>query len=600
MIDRVVGNTYRIVEKIGEGGMGTVYRAVDLVLEREVALKAIRPELAREPEIVERFRAEARALARVSHPAIATIYSFFLDGDELFLAMELVRGRSLSEVLAAEGRLPWERAVRLLSSALVGIEEAHRAGIIHRDLKPDNLMLTDSAAGERLKVMDFGIARVAGSGHLTRTGLLVGTLRYMAPEQIRGEEVDHRADLYALGAVLFQMLTGQPPFDGPTDFAILRAQIEDPPVPPGSLVPGIPDWLDRAVMRALAKKPDERFADVGEMRCALEIRSSRPEDATRPTLPAPSLEELQTVVTPPRPRPIPLIPQIPQTSPPSNPATSYRPVELRSASSRGWWMAFAAVVLIAVAAGLGAAFWNRGAGGDAGVAANPSESPQTMQSPTSQPAVPASSSLSPAVSEPSAAPTPTTSVTSVTARPAPTPVLREPLHRETPPPAAPGEGAPIPVTRLPVETPPPAEPAPAAEPPAADSALGDDLGQLADGLVDRSSHLVEVYNDFLGQKEDSGADLTPADEQLKDELDNFQDRAEKLQGLIQGGFFSRIRHRAAPERRAMMVRRGRDLVQQGEQVERLMAQVQPGPEVRQAWQEVRQRWKKIVALIGSG
>src|SRR5262245_12847785 len=186
MIGRVVGN-YQIAERIGEGGMGTVWRAVDLMLEREVAVKAIRADLAREPQIVERFRSEARTVARVNHPAIATIYSFFQDGEEWFIAMELVRGRSLAEVIRNEGALSWQHAVALLAAALEGIEQIHRLGIVHRDFKPDNLMLTETGG---IKVMDFGIARVAGSGHLTRTGLLVGTLRYMAPEQIRGEEVD--------------------------------------------------------------------------------------------------------------------------------------------------------------------------------------------------------------------------------------------------------------------------------------------------------------------------------------------------------------------------------------------------------------------------
>ncbi|MBV8201861.1 MAG: serine/threonine protein kinase, partial [Acidobacteria bacterium] len=217
MIDRVIGN-YRIVEKVGAGGMGTVYRAVDLMLEREVAIKAIRPELSREPEIVERFRAEAKMLARLNHPAIATIYSFFVEGEDLYLAMEFVRGRSLAWLLHNAGPLPWERALPLLAGALDGIEQAHRAGIVHRDLKSENLMLTESGT---VKVMDFGIARLVGSGRLTRTGLLVGTLHYMAPEQIRGEEVDRRADVYALGAVLYEVLTGRVPFEGGSDFAVL-------------------------------------------------------------------------------------------------------------------------------------------------------------------------------------------------------------------------------------------------------------------------------------------------------------------------------------------------------------------------------------------
>jgi tRNA A-37 threonylcarbamoyl transferase component Bud32 len=265
MIDRVIGN-YRIVEKVGEGGMGTVYRAVDLMLEREVAIKAIRPELSREPEIVERFRAEAKMLARLSHPAIATIYSFFVEGEDLFLAMEFVRGSSLSHLLQSAGPLPWERAVPLLAGALDGIDQAHRVGIVHRDLKSDNLMVSESGT---VKVMDFGIARLIGSSRLTRTGLLVGTLHYMAPEQIRGEEVDRRTDIYALGAVLYEMLTGRVPFQGASDYAVLKAHVEEDPAPPSAAMPGLPSWLDQAILKALAKAPAERFQTVEELRLFL-------------------------------------------------------------------------------------------------------------------------------------------------------------------------------------------------------------------------------------------------------------------------------------------------------------------------------------------
>ncbi|HEY6320916.1 MAG TPA: protein kinase, partial [Thermoanaerobaculia bacterium] len=270
MIDRVIGN-YRIVEKVGEGGMGTVYRALDVMLEREVAIKAIRPELSREPEIIERFRAEAKMLARLSHPAIATIYSFFVDGEDVFLAMEFVRGRSLSGVLQTAGPLPWERTVSLLAGALDGIEQAHRVGIVHRDLKSDNLMVTESGT---VKVMDFGIARLIGSSRLTRTGLLVGTLHYMAPEQIRGEEVDRRTDVYALGAVLYEMLTGRVPFQGSSDYAVLKAHVEEHPAPPSAAMPGLPPWLDRAILKALAKAPAERFQTVEELRLCLQGQGS--------------------------------------------------------------------------------------------------------------------------------------------------------------------------------------------------------------------------------------------------------------------------------------------------------------------------------------
>ncbi|MDP9122229.1 MAG: serine/threonine protein kinase, partial [Acidobacteriota bacterium] len=262
LIGKVVGN-YRVLEKVGEGGMGTVYRALDLMLEREAALKVIRPELTLDLEALERFGAEARLLARVNHPAIAAIYSFFLHGENLFLALEYVRGESLGRLLRREGALSWERAVALLGYALDGIAEAHRAGIVHRDLKPDNLMITDAGT---VKVMDFGIAReVDTSRGLTRTGFMIGTLRYMSPEQIREHPVDRRTDIYALGVVLFEMLTGRLPFDGGSDFGILRSHVEEPPPAPRSLVPELPEWLDHAILRALAKDPADRFQSIEEL-----------------------------------------------------------------------------------------------------------------------------------------------------------------------------------------------------------------------------------------------------------------------------------------------------------------------------------------------
>ena len=297
MIDRVIGN-YRIVEKVGEGGMGTVYRALDVMLEREVAIKAIRPELSREPEIIERFRAEAKMLARLSHPAIATIYSFFVDGEDVFLAMEFVRGRSLSGVLQSAGPLPWERAVPLLAGALDGIEQAHRVGIVHRDLKSDNLMVTESGT---VKVMDFGIARLIGSSRLTRTGLLVGTLHYMAPEQIRGEEVDRRTDVYALGAVLYEMLTGRVPFQGASDYAVLKAHVEEYPSPPSAAMPGLPPWLDRAILKALAKAPAERFQTVEDLRLCLQGQGAPAAAGPTFVIPAadqPTLHMAPTVAAP--------------------------------------------------------------------------------------------------------------------------------------------------------------------------------------------------------------------------------------------------------------------------------------------------------------
>jgi serine/threonine protein kinase len=575
MIERVLSNSYRIVEKVGEGGMGAVYRAVDLMLDRDVAIKAIRPELAREPEIVERFRSEARLLARVSHPAIATIYSFFQDGDDLFLAMEFVRGRSLSRVLESEGGLPWDQAVRLLSSAMEGIEVAHRAGIIHRDLKPDNLMISEAG---NVKVMDFGIARAAGSGHLTRTGLLVGTLRYMAPEQIQGEEADHRVDIYALGAVLYQTITGRSAFDGKSDYAIIRAQIEDMPPPPSTVVPGIPGWLDRAVLRALAKKPAERFQSVEEMRRFLATRGGTISggEATRVTGTRPeAIAEMPTLVTPPRPAPRPSIPTSASQPPPE--AGSYRPI---TSSGMSWKLAVGIAAVLAVLTGVGVAFWSREepvTENVASVATIPAQSLAADPTPA-QAAVPLP------IVTPEQAPErkPRLEPTPFPSRPEPTPVVQEPI--------------------TPVET--PAAPRPEPPPPAPEiqeeipAAPVEELRRLGGELQAESAQLLETYLAFLETKEDGGADITDADEELEDLIEGFSETAEKLNTqLAGGGFFTRLRNRKDKDARPLLEKRFKALADRGVQVDRLMNQTQPGPEVRQAWQGIRTRWQRVGTII---
>ncbi|HEX5719018.1 MAG TPA: protein kinase [Thermoanaerobaculia bacterium] len=575
MIDRVLGNSYRLVEKVGEGGMGAVYRAVDLMLDRDVAIKAIRPELAREPEIVERFRSEARLLARVSHPAIATIYSFFQDGDDLFLAMEFVRGRSLSRVLESEGALPWDQAVRLLSAAMEGIEVAHRAGIIHRDLKPDNLMIGEAGT---VKVMDFGIARAAGSGHLTRTGLLVGTLRYMAPEQIQGEEADHRVDIYALGTVLYQTITGRSPFDGKSDYAIIRAQIEEMPPPPSTVVPAIPGWLDRAVLRALAKKPAERFQSVEEMRRFLATRGGTipTGDVTRVTGTRPEIAELPTLVTPPRPAARPSIPTA--ASQPSPEAGSYRPIP---SGGMGWKLAVGIAAVLAVLTGVGVALWSGEEPEE--IVAGPTVPAQSLAEapPPAQPAVVPLPTATPAQAperKPRQEPTPFP-------RPEPTPAVQEPV--------------------APMETPaaPPPEPAPTSPPspniveeiPAAPI---EELRRLGGELQAESAQLLETYLAFLEQKEDGGADITDADEELEGLIEAFSENAEKLNNQVAGGgFFARIRNRKDKDARPQLEKRFKALADRGVQVDRLMNQIQPDLEVRQAWQGIRTRWQRVGTII---
>ncbi|MEA2600605.1 MAG: eukaryotic-like serine/threonine-protein kinase [Acidobacteriota bacterium] len=606
MLGRVVGS-YRIVEKIGEGGMGAVYRAVDEMLEREVAVKAIRPDLTSEPQIVERFRAEAKSLARVSHPAIATIYSFFLDAGELFLAMEFVRGRTLAQVLATEGAMPWPRAVMLLCTALEGIEQAHRAGIIHRDLKPDNLMLTPAGT---LKVMDFGIARMMDSSHLTQTGLLVGTLRYIAPEQIRGEEVDRRTDVYALGAVLYQMITGRVPFDGKSDFAILKAQLEDPPPPPISLTPSIPAWLDRAILRALEKDPAARFQTVEEMRTVL-VRQGHQEMTTPEPLSRPADDELPTMVLPPRAtlagvtvgrtgvsappslnttatdRPLLSMPPPPPLPPAAAVGTSYRPVD-RAGWKRGALAAVAGVAILL----LGFLAWRlfqpeKPASGDLATTPVPASTPAPISTATAAPPI-----VEPTPAAQSPAPRREPSVVSP---PRPIPA-RTPIPEPAPPPVStPQEAHPAEPRPAPEETAP--EPAPAV--PLTGELPYEELRRVSDELVADSEKLGDTYGELLEKKEDGGAELTETDNQLKDELEALTDAATRLNKRFKEGFFSRLtRSRlSSPENRVEIAKRLQILADTARRVDHLMGQVQPGPEVRQGWQEVRRRWVRVGELM---
>jgi serine/threonine protein kinase len=265
MIGKVVG-TYKITEKLGEGGMGTVFKGVDTMLEREVAIKMLRPELARQPEVVERFRTEAVTLAKLNHPNIATLYSFLRQDDDYFMVMEFVRGNTLETIIMNFGAIAYERAIPLFCHALEGIDHAHKQGIVHRDIKPANVMVMETGS---VKVMDFGIARVLGSARMTRQGSVVGTVEYMSPEQIRGEDSDARSDIYSLGILLYEMLTGRVPFNSTSEYEIMKLQIEEAPPPPTLFAAHLPLPIEQAIMRSLAKKAKARFQTAGEFRAAL-------------------------------------------------------------------------------------------------------------------------------------------------------------------------------------------------------------------------------------------------------------------------------------------------------------------------------------------
>jgi len=261
MIGQTVGK-YRVEERIGRGGMGTVYRAVDETLRREVAIKVLNSEL-NDPEVAKRFRAEAITVARLNHAGIATVYELFEHDGQWLMVMEFVRGETLERLIERAGPLSAERAADLCMQALAALTHAHGLGVVHRDLKPANLMLTEAGA---VKIMDFGIARVSGSEHLTSAGFMMGTPAYMAPEQVLGHEVDARTDLYAMGVVLYRLTTAKLPFKGETPFALAQSQVNDPPTPIRTAREGLPAWLEQVLFRALAKAPGDRFQTALEFR----------------------------------------------------------------------------------------------------------------------------------------------------------------------------------------------------------------------------------------------------------------------------------------------------------------------------------------------
>ncbi len=256
------------MEKLGEGGMGIVYKALDARLQRTVAIKVLPSELAADPTFLARFKREARALASLNSPYIAQIYTISDDDRPPFFAMEFVEGPTLRQVLNEQGRLPLRRSLDLLIQMARGLQEACEKGVIHRDIKPDNVMLTLKG---QVKLTDFGLVkRVGGDPGMTTRGIVLGTPLYMSPEQARGEELDLRSDIYSLGATFFHMLVGEPPFRGDSAFAVMRKH-EEEELPPLATLPGTISASVYAILqRMMAKKREDRFESYESLIEALE------------------------------------------------------------------------------------------------------------------------------------------------------------------------------------------------------------------------------------------------------------------------------------------------------------------------------------------
>ena len=320
--------------------MASVYRATDELLGRDVALKLL--DLTREDSAA-RLRAEAAAMARLSHPGIATVYELIEDDMRLVMSMELVRGQTLQHILEQVGVFTPRRAAELCMQALAALEHAHTAGVVHRDLKPANLMLTESGI---IKITDFGIARLEGSLNLTSAGEMLGTPAYMAPEQVLGHSIDPRTDLYAMGVVFFRLITAALPFKGETPFEMAQSQVNDTPARASDVIADVPSWVDEILTRALAKKPADRFQSAMEMHGAF---ASALAETPRSQPVVPVIEDTEVM-----PRPQIVEPAIVPAHVEVLPAIAESRIEPRTING---WLLIAATLVIGAAAWL---FWPRG------------------------------------------------------------------------------------------------------------------------------------------------------------------------------------------------------------------------------------------------
>src|SRR3989449_4771366 len=300
LINTLFDGRYRILRKLGTGGMANVYLAEDEVLGRRVAIKILDDRHAGDNQFVERFRREAKNAASLSHPNIVSIYDRGEAEGTYYIAMESLDGRSLKELIVARGPAPIKIAIEHARQILGAIGFAHRHGIVHRDIKPHNVLVGPEG---RLKVTDFGIAR-SGASQMTEVGSIIGTAQYLSPEQARGSPVDQTSDLYAVGVVLYEMLTGQVPFTGDTPLEIAMKHLSEVPKPPSELRPDVPDDLDLVVLRALAKDPEDRYqtaeemnADLARIQRGLSV-SSETTDAATAVLAGAGISGAPTIIAP--------------------------------------------------------------------------------------------------------------------------------------------------------------------------------------------------------------------------------------------------------------------------------------------------------------
>ncbi|MBP7559859.1 MAG: serine/threonine protein kinase [Armatimonadetes bacterium] len=286
---------FDLQQEIGRGGMGVVYRARQKSLGRDVAVKVLPEDLAREGQVAARFRTEAQRMAKLGHRGIAQVFMVGEESGTQYFAMEYLSGGCLEDRLR-QGPLPLDAAVQIAAQVAEALDYAHERGVVHRDIKPANIMFSEQ--GQPV-VTDFGIAKALDDSRLTATGMALGTPHYMAPEQAKGNPVDGRADLYALGAVLYEMVCGRPPFQGDSPLSVVMKQISEPPLSPRAVAPTVPSWLESIILRALEKEPTHRFARAGDMAKALRSGAAVPVPTLTQAVAPPPGGPGETVVLPP-------------------------------------------------------------------------------------------------------------------------------------------------------------------------------------------------------------------------------------------------------------------------------------------------------------
>ena len=275
LIGRMLASRYELLEKIGQGGMATVYKTKDHVLNRFVAVKVLKEEFITDVEFIKRFKSEAMTAASLTHPNIVSIYDVGNEGDVYYIVMELIQGKTLKEIIVEDGKLSWKWSVNIAIQIASALETAHKNNLIHRDIKPHNIIITEDGMA---KVTDFGIAKAVSNSTITAFGTTIGSVHYFSPEHAKGGATDAKSDIYSLGIVMYEMLTGRVPFDADTPVSVALMQVQEEPIEPNKLNPQIPLSVNNIILKAMQKDPEDRYQNATEMLIDLSTALKRPDD----------------------------------------------------------------------------------------------------------------------------------------------------------------------------------------------------------------------------------------------------------------------------------------------------------------------------------